>query len=158
MPTAPLRILFVCMGNICRSPAAEIIFRKQVEDAGLASSFDIDSAGTISYHRGSPPDARMAQALSQRGYQITGQARRVTEADLREFDLILTMDENNGSEVRALDSAGVYQDKIQPMVQFAETHSVPRIPDPYYDEREGFEYVVDLLEDACAGLLRQLKT
>ena len=150
-------ILFVCMGNICRSPAAEIVFRKMAEDAGLDDQIAIDSAGTISYHTGNPPDPRMAEALGQRGYQVKGKARQVQAADLEHFDLILTMDEDNLADVRALDGKGQYGDKVRAFVEYLESMDAPRIPDPYYGGQKGFDQVIDLLEDGCSGLIGQLQ-
>jgi protein-tyrosine phosphatase len=154
---SPTRVLFVCMGNICRSPAAEIIFRKLVDDAGLTDQFEIDSAGTINYHAGSPPDRRMAETLRKRGYSITGEARQIRSADLSRFDFILTMDETNLDEVRHLDPTGAHHSKIVPMVRFARSHDDPRVPDPYYGGQRGFDHVTNLLEDACDGFLDFLK-
>jgi len=156
-PDSPTRVLFVCMGNICRSPAAEIIFRQQVADANLSPSFEIDSAGTINYHSGSSPDPRMADTLRKRGYTISGKARQVRTADLDHFDYILTMDETNLDEVRHLDPSGTHHHKIIPMVRFLSSPTSPRIPDPYTGNQRGFEHVADLLEDACNGLLQFLK-
>ena len=124
-------ILFVCMGNICRSPAAEIVFRKMAEDAGLDDQIAIDSAGTISYHTGNPPDPRMAEALGQRGYQVKGRARQVQAADLEHFDLILTMDEDNLADVRGLDASGQHRHKIQAFVDYLDELEAPRIPDSH---------------------------
>ncbi len=149
------RVLFVCMGNICRSPAAEIIFRHQVADAGREQDFEIDSAGTISYHTGNPPDPRMAETLQRRGYRVTGRARQIQKADLERFDLILTMDEENLENVRKLDPDGRHHGKIRPFVDYLRELESPRIPDPYYGGQKGFERVIDLLEDGCQGLLEQ---
>ncbi|MDB6079623.1 MAG: protein tyrosine phosphatase [Akkermansiaceae bacterium] len=146
------------MGNICRSPAAEIIFRHLVESAGLSPRLEIDSAGTIGYHRGKGPDSRMAATLRDRGYTIAGRARQVTTADLEDFDLILVADEENLRDVRALDPAATHRDKIRLLVEFCETHDVPRVPDPYYGGQRGFEEVADLVEDAARGLLKHVKT
>lgn len=154
---SPTRVLFVCMGNICRSPAAEIIFRKLVDDAGLTNHIEVDSAGTINYHSGSPPDRRMAETLRKRGYTITGEARQIRAADLSRFDFILTMDETNLDEVRHLDPSGTHHDKILPMVRFATSHDDLRVPDPYYGGQHGFDHVANLLEDACVGFLGFLK-
>lgn len=153
----PTRVLFVCMGNICRSPAAEIIFRKLVDDSGLSDRFEIDSAGTISYHAGNLPDRRMSETLRKRGYSVTGEARQIRTRDLSHFDYILTMDEMNLEEVRSLDPSGTHHGKIIPMVRFAGHHDDPHVPDPYYGGQQGFEHVANLLEDACAGLLRFLR-
>lgn len=152
----PTRVLFVCMGNICRSPAAEIIFRKQATDAGRSAEFEIDSAGTISYHEGSPPDSRMSAALERVGYTVTGRARRILEEDLENFDLIVTMDESNLDHVRELDKTGMLHPKIRSLVSFCRTHDDSRVPDPYYGGQRGFDHVISLLEDGCGGILDEI--
>ena len=151
------KILFVCMGNICRSPAAEIVFRKMVVDAGQEDNFTIDSAGTISYHIGNPPDPRMSETLIQIGYQPSGRARQIQAEDLDRFDLILTMDEDNLADVRAPDPAGYDPIKIRAFVDYLDYLKAPRIPDPYYGGQKGFNQVVELLEDGCQNLLKQLQ-
>ena len=155
---AKTHILFVCMGNICRSPAAEIIFRQQVADAGRNDDFIIDSAGTIGYHQGNPPDPRMCETLRRKGYTISGKARRIVEQDLENFDLIVTMDEENLEHVRHLDPSGKLHSKIRPLVGFCRTHTDERVPDPYYGGQRGFDHVIELLEDGCAGLLTECKS
>jgi protein-tyrosine phosphatase len=157
-PPAPKarRVLFVCLGNICRSPAAEIILRKLVDDAGLANEFHIDSAGTISHHAGSPPDSRMSAALERHGFTAGGEARRIETRDLEFFDLIVTMDESNLEQVRSLDEAKIHHPKIRPFVSFCRTHTDLRVPDPYYGGQRGFEHVIRLLEDGCGGILEEL--
>ncbi len=155
VPPSPTRILFVCMGNICRSPSAEIIFRHFVNEAGRQNDFVIDSAGTIGYHQGAPPDARMAETLRRAGFPVSGRARKITTADLDQFDLIVTMDEANFDEVTALDSSGKFHPKIHPFVSFCRDHDDPRVPDPYYGGQRGFDHVVELLKDGCAGILAQ---
>ncbi len=152
------RILFVCMGNICRSPAAEIVLRKMVENEGLQGEFTIDSAGTIGYHAGKPPDPRMSECLRQAGYLPRGRARQIQEGDLDLFDLILTMDEDNLTDVQALDRTGQHDSKIRAFVEFLDECEAPRIPDPYYGGQKGFLRVVELLEDGCRNLLKQLKS
>ena len=152
----PHRVLFVCLGNICRSPAAEIIFRKMVDDAGRAAEFEIDSAGTIGHHEGAPPDSRMSDALKRNGYAISGKARRIAARDLETFDLIVTMDESNLADVRSLDSEGRFHSKIQPFVGFCRTHDDLRVPDPYYGGQRGFDHVIRLLGDGCEGILESL--
>lgn len=147
------RVLFVCMGNICRSPAAEIVFRKIVDDAGLSESLEIDSAGTIGYHAGNPPDSRMSDHLRRRGYEITGRSRPVTSEDLDIFDLILTMDEENQADVLRLGSSGNHKAEIVPFVTYLREHSADRIPDPYHGGDKGFAHVIDLVVDGCVGLL-----
>lgn len=148
-------ILFVCLGNICRSPAAEIIFRKLVTDAGRADEFQIDSAGTLSYHQGSPPDPRMSEALQRHGFTVTGRARQIVAEDFKHFDLIVTMDESNLAEVRRLDPSGASHPKIRPLVSYCRSHDDLRVPDPYYGGRRGFDHVIELLEDGCQGILAQ---
>ena len=154
-PREKCKVLFVCLGNICRSPAAEIIFRQQVADEGAADDYLIDSAGTISHHQGSPPDSRMADALKRQGFIITGRARKILPADLKNFDLIVTMDESNLADVRALDPSGLAHEKIRPFVSFCREHDDLRVPDPYYGGQRGFDHVIELLKDGCAGILAE---
>jgi protein-tyrosine phosphatase len=155
-PRDPQKILFVCLGNICRSPAAEIIFRHQADKAGLLDGFQIDSAGIIGHHQGSPPDSRMAAALQRRGYPVTGKARKIRLDDLRIFDLIVTMDETNLADVRGLDPDGSFHEKIRPFVGYCSRHNDPRVPDPYYGGQRGFDHVINLLEDGCEGILAEV--
>jgi protein-tyrosine phosphatase len=152
----PFRVLFVCMGNICRSPAGEIIFRQLVANAGRSEEIDIDSAGTLGFHAGDPPDARMAATLRAHGYTVAGHARQIETSDLADFDLIVPMDEDNLATIRNLDSTGEFHDKIRPLVGFCRHHRTPRVPDPYYGGQQGFELVVKLLEDGCAGILAEI--
>lgn len=153
----PTRVLFVCLGNICRSPAAEIIFRHQVASAGLNDHFEIDSAGTIGFHHGAPPDPRMASALESQGYTVAGSARQLVEADLESFDLIVTMDEANQSDTLQLDESGRHHSKVRPFVSFCSAHDDTRVPDPYYGGQRGFDHVISLLKDGCSGILDELK-
>ncbi len=155
-PRKPFRVLFVCMGNICRSPAAEIIFRKQIHDANLTELVETDSAGTTDFHRGSPPDSRMAETLRRAGYEIAGRARGIKHEDLDRFDLIVTMDEENLADVRRLDKSRQFHEKIRPMVSYCKHHEDARVPDPYYGGQRGFDHVLRLLEDACSGLVREI--
>jgi protein-tyrosine phosphatase len=152
---APLkhRVLFVCMGNICRSPAAEIIFGQLVAASGRSGDFEIDSAGTIDDHCGNPPDPRMAAALSAKGYTICGAARQLCRRDLQHFDLIVAMDEANLTTIQKLDRSGQFSPKIRPLVSFCTVHDDLRVADPYYGGQRGFEQVIALLEDGCAGIL-----
>ena len=152
----PVRVLFVCMGNICRSPAAEIVFRKLVADADRLADFEIDSAGTIGFHTGNPPDPRMAETLRRRGYPVAGRSRQIKPADLQRFDLILCADRENLTDVRDLDFEKNYREKIRLLTDFCRRHEATKVPDPYYGGPEGFEHVADLVEDACAGLLDHL--
>lgn len=155
MPSSnpPHRVLFVCLGNICRSPAAENIFRHLVKEAGRDDEFIIDSAGTIDFHEGKPPDERMSDTLRYRGYQVSGRSRPILLKDLESFDLIVTMDESNFHDVRDMEGAEKYHDKIRPLVSFLREMDAPRVPDPYYGGQRGFEQVADLLEDGCQGIL-----
>ncbi|HSP43325.1 MAG TPA: low molecular weight protein-tyrosine-phosphatase, partial [Luteolibacter sp.] len=141
---------------ICRSPAAEIIFRHMAAAAGRSHEFQIDSAGIIGHHDGSPPDGRMSAALRERNYEVTGNARKIRISDLGEFDLIVTMDETNLDDVRGLDPAGAHHHKIRPFVSYCSRHNAPRVPDPYYGGQRGFDHVIELLEDGCQGILDSL--
>lgn len=152
----PTRVLFVCLGNICRSPAAEIIFRQQVREAGREAEFEIDSAGTIAYHQGAAPDSRMSAALVREGFTVTGNARCIDPEDLAKHDLIVTMDETNFSEVLLLDPSGEHHAKVRPFVSFCRTHDDLRVPDPYYGGQRGFDHVISLLKDGCGGILEEL--
>lgn len=152
----PFQILFVCLGNICRSPAAEIIFRQQAVHAGRLDEFHIDSAGTIGFHQGSPPDPRMSEALVRQGFTISGRSRQILPRDLETFDLIVTMDESNLNDVRELDPDGTFHAKIRPFVGFCRNHNVPRVPDPYYGGQRGFDHVIELLKDGCQGILTEI--
>lgn len=153
------RVLFVCLGNICRSPAAEGIFRHMVRQDNLHAEIHIDSAGTGAWHAGDAPDSRMTYHAKKRGYDLSDlEARQIiAPEDLRDFDYILTMDNSNLKNVRALDPKAEYHHKIKPLVSFCRIHSVAEVPDPYYKEEEGFEHVLDLLEDACGEFLQHLK-
>ena len=147
-------VLFVCMGNICRSPAAEGVFRKLVTDAGRDDEFYIDSAGTIGYHAGGSADSRMSAAARNRGYSLDSIARRIEPEDFEIFDLIVTMDEDNYRDVSSIDpgnGAGVVR-----MCDYCQLHDESEVPDPYYGGPAGFEKVLDLLEDACSNFLRKL--
>jgi protein-tyrosine phosphatase len=150
-------VLFVCLGNICRSPAAEIIFRQMVTDSGQADDFRIDSAGTVGHHHGEPPDSRMVNALERHGYATSSISRKIKSSDLEDFDLIVTMDETNLADVRRLDSTGTLHPKIRPLIDFCTDHDEIRVPDPYYGGQRGFEHVICLLEDGCRGILSHLR-
>ena len=151
MPT-PCKLLFVCLGNICRSPSAENIMNHLIEQTGLEGQIICDSAGTGGYHIGATPDRRMAAAAKRRSIILKGQARQFQKADFVEFDLILAMDRDNYQDILSLDPAGKYQDKVKLMCDFATAHREQEVPDPYYGGTEGFNQVIDLLLDACEGL------
>lgn len=150
------RLLFVCLGNICRSPSAENIMNHLLTKAGQTDAIACDSAGTSSYHIGAPPDRRMQAAANRRGIQLRGAARQFTAADFEEFDLILAMDRANYQDILARDRTSQYQDKVKMMCDYAQSHSDTEVPDPYYGGTDGFDYVIDLLLDACTGLLTEI--
>ena len=154
-------VLFVCMGNICRSPAGEGLFRAHLEENDLDDEVRVDSAGTIAYHTGSPPDARMRNAAERRGHVLNGTARQVRESDLTDFDLIVAMDRENLADLRRMaDRAGHGHDRLRLLSQFSTGGSTGGdrvdVPDPYYGGEQGFETVLDMIEDACPGLLTEL--
>lgn len=152
------RVLFVCMGNICRSPAAECVARHLCAQSTDAPKVEWDSAGTIGYHAGKPPDARMRSAARKRGIEVDGRARQLQPADFENFDLIITMDEDNLREAKRVARDQAARQKLIPMVAFSRLKPSPhRIPDPYYGGEAGFEEVLDLLGDACANLIDRLR-
>ncbi|AFZ33760.1 protein tyrosine phosphatase [Stanieria cyanosphaera PCC 7437] len=147
------KLLFVCLGNICRSPSAENITNHLIQEAGLVGKIVCDSAGTSSYHIGSPPDRRMTAAATKRGIKLQGRARQFQPLDFEKFDLILAMDKQNYQDILYLDRQDQYQDKVRLICDFATSYPDREVPDPYYGGSQGFEYVIDLLLDACQGLL-----
>ncbi len=153
----PYQLLFVCLGNICRSPSAENIMNHLIASGDLAGSIVCDSAGTSSYHIGSPPDARMSKAAKARGIILKGQARQFRREDFEDFDLILAMDRDNYESILDLDPTRQYREKVKLMCDFCRHHSLKEVPDPYYGGSEGFNQVIDLLLDACEGLLEYVK-
>jgi len=150
------RLLFVCLGNICRSPAAENIMNHLIEMRGLTGQIICDSAGTSNYHIGEPPDRRMTAVAKQRGILMQGRARQFIPQDFEQFDRILAMDRDNFSQIAYLDKAGQYQHKLSLMCDYCTQHTLREVPDPYYGGPEGFNQVIDLLLDACSGLLDEL--
>ena len=151
------RMLFVCMGNICRSPAGEAVLRKLVEDEGLEDQVHIDSAGTIGFHSGSAPDHRMHSAAANRGIPTGGQARQVCLRDFETFDRILAMDRDNLRDLLALAQTDAHRECIRPFCDYCREHENRDVPDPYYGGARGFEVVLDLLEDGCRQLLDEAK-
>lgn len=150
------KLLFVCLGNICRSPSAEGIMNYLVAEAGLSHAISCDSAGTSAYHIGEPPDPRMTTAAKRRGIVLRGQGRQFERRDFEDFDLILAMDRDNYAALKALDREDRYADKLKLMCDFCQTYPDKEVPDPYYGGADGFNDVIDLLLDACGGLLHQL--
>lgn len=153
----PYKLLFVCLGNICRSPAAENIMNHLLEQRNLQQQIFCDSAGTAGYHIGKPPDERMtAAATTQLGIKLCGQARQFKKSDFENFDLILVMDRENYQDILSLNPYKQYQDKVRLMCDFCTKHITKEVPDPYYGGVEGFDRVIDLLLDACDGLIQHV--
>lgn len=153
------RVLFVCLGNICRSPAAEAIFKRMVKEEGLSDGFMADSAGLSGWHTGEAPDHRMVRQAGRRGYNLDHRARQFDRAkDFDTFDLIVGMDDDNIRRLR--DQARNESDiqKIRKMVSFCRSHDIREVPDPYLGGADGFELVLELLEDGCRGILSELKS
>ena len=158
MSTKKKRILFVCMGNICRSPVGEGVFRDYVRQRGLEDQFIIDSAGTTGYHAGEPPDPRMREATARRGYDLDGQTSRgFVPGDFNDFDLIVAMDRSNKNGIRNRDRMGRYAGKVAMMLDFHPDRHGEDVPDPYYGGPQGFDHVIDLIEACCPSLLKHLQ-
>lgn len=150
-------VLFVCMGNICRSPTAEGVFRHYVRQTDLEGLIQADSAGTHAYHIGNLPDRRAVAAALRRGYSLEGiQARRVTKMDFDSFDFILAMDDDNLVDLKHI-ADKEYHKKISLFLSFSESSDFTEVPDPYYGGEAGFERVLDLVEDAAGELLKKIK-
>jgi protein-tyrosine phosphatase len=154
------RVLFVCMGNICRSPTAEGVFRRLVRDEGLEGEIEIDSAGTGDWHVGEPPDSRSAEAARRRGIELAGAARQFSPADFERFDLILAMDERNRSELAGLAPDDAARAKVRLFREFDPASNGAGdldVPDPYFGGEQGFEQVLDLVDAAARGLLGEIR-
>jgi protein-tyrosine phosphatase len=141
------------MGNICRSPAAHCVFQEMVNQANLADHFFIDSAGTIGFHQGNEPDGRMQDAMRKRKVPIIGRSRQINKSDLEDFDLILAMDNSNLMDAQSLDTKRQWHDKIKCFAEYCADPTIMEIPDPYYGYDDGFEIVLDLIEEGCEQLL-----
>jgi protein-tyrosine phosphatase len=154
-----MRILFVCMGNICRSPTAEGVMRRLIDDAGLAD-VEVESAGTGGWHAGEPPDERATAAAARRGVTLAGAARQVTPADFRRFDLLIALDRANLRELLALAPDEDAAEKVRLLREFDPASASSGdldVPDPYYGGDRGFETVLDMVEAACRGLIDELR-
>ena len=150
------RVLFVCMGNICRSPTAEGVFRRLVDQQGLAGKITVDSAGTHDYHIGDAPDARSQAAAARRGYDLSAlRARQVVRDDFRTFDYVLAMDKINLGLLQGI-CPDEYRSRLKLFLEFADDGVLREVPDPYYGGAQGFEQVLDLVENAARGLLREI--
>ena len=152
-----MKLLFVCLGNICRSPSAEAIMNQLIDNEGLEDKISCDSAGTLGYHEGQPADARMREHGNRRGLNLDSISRQVTSTDFIEFDYILAMDKSNYTELLKNPHASAHQAKIIQICDYASESTCNEIPDPYYGGEKGFEKVLDLLEDCCCRLLTDLK-
>lgn len=151
------KILFVCMGNICRSPTAEGVFRSYLRNHRLDGTIEVDSAGTHGYHVGEAPDQRTQRAAASRGYDLSNiRARKVAPQDIEYFDMILAMDRNNLEVLRRL-CPKERQDRLGLFMEYAKNFEDDEVPDPYYGLGHGFDLVLDMVEDASAGLVERLK-
>ena len=152
------KILFVCLGNICRSPAAEGVFRQKIKDRDLEKMFEVDSAGTGGWHVGDLPDSRMRKAALARGIHLESRSRKILDKDLYDFDFILVMDQDNFKVVNALvkDKSKFIQSKIELLLKYSKNSQLVEVPDPYYGGEKGFDKVLDLLDNAIDGLLESL--
>ena len=152
----PIRVLMVCLGNICRSPTAHAVFLKRVTDADLIDSIEVDSAGTGDYHIGEKPDKRARSAAKLRGYDLSGlRARQVRVSDFEKFDYILAMDDNNLRDLLALCPPSL-RHKVQMFMEFTDNNYLS-VPDPYYSGVDGFQLVLNLAEEASDGLLAHIR-
>lgn len=151
-----VKVLFVCLGNICRSPTAEGVFRGLLAREALESRVQVDSAGTAAYHVGSPPDQRAREAALRRGIDLSSiRGRRAEPSDIEAYDYILAMDRENHENLLAI--AGVHGRKVRLFMEFSDNFDESEVPDPYYGGPNGFERVLDMIEDAAEGLLRELR-
>jgi protein-tyrosine phosphatase len=152
-----IKILFVCMGNICRSPAAEAIMKKIVQDAGYEERFLIDSAGILDYHEGEPADSRMKLCASLRGYKLTSLSRPVETGDFYKFDLIIGMDNTNIHDLKKKAPEAGLLSKIHQITEYSQKLLLyNHVPDPYCEGAEGFTRALDIIEDACGGLMNTI--
>lgn len=153
MKSHKLHILFVCMGNICRSPTAEGVFKSKLQNSTLLDAIHVDSAGTHNYHPNSPPDSRSQMHALKRGYDLSHlRARSVNESDFENFDLLLTMDWDNRALLEQRCPTHLHH-KIRNFAEFLKTSNATVIPDPYYGDEQNFEHVLDLVEEASEGLM-----
>ena len=152
------KILFVCLGNICRSPAAEGVFKQKIKERDLEKLFVVDSAGTGGWHVGNLADPRMRETALSRGIELTSRSRKIEESDLYEFDHILVMDNDNLEAIKSLikDHKNPINSKIKLILSYSKSYQYEEVPDPYYGGQNGFEKVLDLLDEAMDGLIDSL--
>lgn len=152
-----IRVVFVCMGNICRSPTAHGVFEAKLQEYELSHVIGVDSAGTHAYHIGEPPDRRSQQTANKRGYQMDHlRARKVTAEDFEQFDYVLAMDDENFSNLESI-CPPRHIDKLKMFLDFSRAFDEREVPDPYYGGAQGFEHVLDLIEDASLGLIDDIR-
>ena len=152
-----MKILFVCLGNICRSSSAEEVMRTFVKREGLEEKIEVDSAGILNYHQGELPDSRMRMHAYHRGYELTHRSRPVCTEDFLNFDMIIGMDDRNIQDLKDRAPSPEAEKKIRRMTDYCRTKLVDYVPDPYYGGAQGFETVLDILEDACEGLFEEIR-
>lgn len=153
-----IKVLFVCMGNICRSPTAEGVFRHFLRRNQLDDRVEVDSAGTHGYHVGEAPDPRTQRAAAARGYDLSSiRARKVAPADIEYFDLVLAMDRSNLNALKTM-AAPEFSDRIRLFMDYARNFEDSEVPDPYYGLGHGFDLVIDMVEDASQGLIEELRS
>ena len=151
------KILFVCLGNICRSPSAEIVMQTLIEKQGLSKQFELDSAGIIDNHEGQMADSRMREHALKRGLHITHRSRLIhAKTDFEYFDMIIGMDDDNMEALNQLARLPEWKNKLYRMTDFRKEMAYTYVPDPYYGEAKGFELVLDILDDACKGLIEKI--
>lgn len=156
MPNPPIRVLFVCLGNICRSPLAECVFRHLARERGVEHRFEVDSAGTSGYHDGAPPDHRSVATARERGVVVHGASRKLTREDLEHFDLIVAMDADNVAEIEALRREVGGAAPLRRLREWDPERTGLDVPDPYYGGARGFHDVHDIVERSCSALLDDL--
>lgn len=153
----PVKVLFVCMGNICRSPSGEAVMNAYIKNAELDDKIKCDSAGTIAFHAGEPADGRMQTHANKRNYRLTSISRQIKPIDFEEFDYIIGMDDENMHNMQQFMPSADFSYKMSKMTDYCSNDNPGYVPDPYYGGSAGFEQVLDLLEDACEGLLEQIR-
>ncbi len=153
----PIKVLFVCMGNICRSPSAEAVMNAYIKREGLQDKIICDSAGTIAYHAGEPADGRMQRHANKRNIHLTSISRQVEPLDFKEFDYVIGMDDDNMRNMQTFLPSASLANKMSKMTDYCSNSNPGYVPDPYYGGADGFEQVLDLLEDACEGLLIKIR-